>query len=288
MDQLQTRLDALEQQMCTVNRRLRWWRSLALALLVLGLVSWNLPDVIAAAKPGLESRVAALESLLKHFSRDGEEITITGANLNLVNGLGAQADCGVQEATHPVCPQNGLGNLTIGYNERRGDGTDVRTGSHNLVMGRFNNYSGGTGNLIGGYFNEVVSHNSMIFGGSFNRLFGEASVLLSGNSNEIAPEGRWAGLFTGGGNRVENQEAAVFGGLNNTAAGGVSVIVGGRTTGPQPLMPKASAPIAKPLLGRTVAWHKAPTPTSTGGSWVRPVGMALPSLVATRIGPMRS
>jgi hypothetical protein len=104
MDNLLARVECLERQARTVEQRLRWWRGLALALLVPGLVSWNLPAVIAAAKPGLESRVAALESLLKHFSRDGDEITITGANLHIVNGVGAQADCGVQEATDPVCP----------------------------------------------------------------------------------------------------------------------------------------------------------------------------------------
>jgi hypothetical protein len=38
MDQLLTRLDALEQQMRTVTRQLRWWRATALLLLGLGLV----------------------------------------------------------------------------------------------------------------------------------------------------------------------------------------------------------------------------------------------------------
>jgi hypothetical protein len=43
MDQLQTRLDALEQQVHTMNRRLRWWRSLACGLLVLAVLTWALP-----------------------------------------------------------------------------------------------------------------------------------------------------------------------------------------------------------------------------------------------------
>jgi hypothetical protein len=44
---LQTRLEALEQQMRTVNRRLRWWRTLAGGLLVLAVFTWALPVGIA-------------------------------------------------------------------------------------------------------------------------------------------------------------------------------------------------------------------------------------------------
>ncbi len=47
MDQLQTRLEALEQQMDTVNRRLRWWRGLAGGLMVLAVLTWALPVVTA-------------------------------------------------------------------------------------------------------------------------------------------------------------------------------------------------------------------------------------------------
>lgn len=88
MDQLQTRLDALEQQMHTVNCRLRWWRGLACGLLTLAVLTWALPLSIAQedeakekGQKGLAQRVAALEQLLKHFSREKNEIFITGANL---------------------------------------------------------------------------------------------------------------------------------------------------------------------------------------------------------------
>jgi hypothetical protein len=86
MDPLQTRLDALEQQMHAVNRRLRWWRDLARGLTVVGLLGWGLPLGLAredAAEKdndpkGLAQRVAALEQLLKHVSREGKAIFITG------------------------------------------------------------------------------------------------------------------------------------------------------------------------------------------------------------------
>jgi hypothetical protein len=122
MDQLHERLEALEQQVHTLtqhthttHRRLRWWRGLACGLAVLGLLGWGLPLGLAredAAEKdkdptGLAQRVAALEDLLKHFSREGNEVFLTGANLHIVNGLGNT------ETT------NELGNLIVGYNELR-------------------------------------------------------------------------------------------------------------------------------------------------------------------------
>jgi hypothetical protein len=47
MDQLQTRLDALEQQMHAMNRRLHWWRGLACGAVVLAGLTWALPAVVA-------------------------------------------------------------------------------------------------------------------------------------------------------------------------------------------------------------------------------------------------
>jgi hypothetical protein len=92
MDHLQTRLEALEhhvqtlhQQTRTVNRRLRWWRGLAGRLLVLAVVTWALPsgtaqeDTVASSEQeekALEQHVAALEKLLKHSSRKGNEVFI--------------------------------------------------------------------------------------------------------------------------------------------------------------------------------------------------------------------
>jgi hypothetical protein len=113
---LQTRLDALEQQMHTVTRRLRWWRGLAGGLIVLGLLTWALPsgmaqeDTSTGGQKGLAQRVAALETLLKHFSREGNEILLTGANLHLVNGLGSTDCTDDQSEPIPDCP-NSLGNL---------------------------------------------------------------------------------------------------------------------------------------------------------------------------------
>jgi hypothetical protein len=82
-------------------------------------------------------RFLAVERKLEHVTSEiGEgglpELVITGANVRIVNGLGASDTI------------NALGNLFVGYNELRTDPTippNVRTGSHNLVLGRRNCWS---------------------------------------------------------------------------------------------------------------------------------------------------
>jgi hypothetical protein len=190
MDQLQTRLDALEQHTHTVERQLRWWRGLAGSFIVLAVLTWALPlstaqeDTVAGSeqeKKGLEQRVAALESLLKHFSRKGNDVTIKGANLHLVNGL-RSTDCFDDEQGQeiPDCP-NGLGNLIVGYNEPRvpGLGENIRTGSHNVVVGEGHNFSR-FGGLVVGFYNEISGDFASVSGGQFNTANGSVSVVSGG------------------------------------------------------------------------------------------------------------
>jgi hypothetical protein len=120
MESLRERLEALENQTQAlarqtrgVERRLHCWRAIARGAAVLGLLSWALPsgeaqvELSARANKGLERRIAALEYKLQHITSGPDDVTITGANLHIVNGLGET------ETT------NGLGNLIVGYNETR-------------------------------------------------------------------------------------------------------------------------------------------------------------------------
>src|SRR5215471_7311178 len=152
MDNFRERFEALEQRtehlhqhIRTVERRLRWWRGIACGVMLLGLVSMPLQSGTAAdSQPArMGERMAILEKKLSTMAFDdaANEVVITGANLRIVNGLGAT------ETT------NGLGNLIVGYNEERGDGTDTRTGSHNVVVGRAQNFSS-FGGLVVGEHNE--------------------------------------------------------------------------------------------------------------------------------------
>jgi hypothetical protein len=214
MDHLQTRLDALEQQMHTVTRRLRWWRVLACGVVVLGLLGWGLPLSLAREgapdkdrdQKGLAQRVAALEELLKHFSREGKEIFITGANLHLVNGLGS-TDCGeLAGESIPDCP-NGLGNLIVGYNELRPSDPElpeenIRTGSHNVVVGeQHNTISGDFAVVSGGSANTASGFAAAVSGGRFTAASGDEAVVSGGNVNTASGD-----------------KAVVSGGLNITQA----------------------------------------------------------------------
>lgn len=82
----------------------------------------------ASANAHSDARLAPVSDKLVHFSRSGNQVYVTGANLHVRSGLGATLANGF----------NGLGNLIVGYNESRGNAAnpDVRTGSHNIVAGR--------------------------------------------------------------------------------------------------------------------------------------------------------
>jgi hypothetical protein len=244
MDQLQTRLEVLERQMCLMNRRLRWWRGLAGGLLVLAVLTWALPLSTAqegarSGEQGLAQRVAALEDLLKHFSRKGNEVFITGANLHLVNGLGS-TDCGPEDDPIPDCP-NGLGNLIVGYNEPRDPilGETIRTGSHNVVVGQFHNFSR-FGGIVVGNSNTISGDFAVVSGGQDNTASGlaaavsggagnTASFLFSsvsgGQQNTASGERSW--VSGGFGNTASGAFASVSGGSDNTASGVVAAVSGG-------------------------------------------------------------
>jgi hypothetical protein len=205
---VQERLQALEheskmraQQTRTLARQLRWWRGLACALVGLGLLTWALPVVTADdAKKDLEQRVAAVEKLLKHFRRDGNEVFIKGANLHIVNGLG-QTTCGSAEEPIPDCP-NGLGNLIVGYNELREFEENIRTGSHNVVVGEQHNFSH-FGGLVVGLFNTASGDFASVSGGAANTASGHSSVVSSGEANTASGHGS---VVSGGRNRTAEGE----------------------------------------------------------------------------------
>ncbi len=116
----------------------------------------------------MAQRGAALEQLLRHFSRKGTEVFITGANLYLRNGLGSTDCINEQSQEIPDCP-NGLGNLIVGYNEPREPafGEDIRTGSHNVVVGQQHNFSR-FGGVVVGLRNGISGDYAAVGGGEGN------------------------------------------------------------------------------------------------------------------------
>jgi hypothetical protein len=217
--------------MQTVNRRLRWWRGLTYGVIVLAVLTWALPagtaqeEASKKGEKGLAHRVAALEKLLKHFSREGNEVFITGANLHIVNGLG-RTDCGSEEKPIPDCP-NGLGNLIVGYNEPRDpefDGPDIRTGSHNVVVGQGHNFSN-VGGLVVGLLNMISGRFASVSGGDSNTASGDVSSVSGGILNTAS--GFLAVVSSGSGNMASGPGAAVSGGQLNTASGLLASVSGG-------------------------------------------------------------
>jgi hypothetical protein len=262
LDTFRERCEALEQQMNImsahtrmVERRLRWWRGIACGLLIVGLISLPLPSWTAQEenrerKPrGLPQRVQELEEQVKAlqdklaavtFDATTNELIITGANLRIVNGMGET------ETT------NGLGNLIVGYNELRQEDpdcprilgaqrpcTDTRTGSHNVAVGKENNFSR-FGGIIVGLMNETSGDFASVSGGQANAASGTWSA-ISGGTNNTTPgfasavsaglrntaSGDRSVVSGGGDNITSGPNSSVSGGRDNTASGVISVVSGG-------------------------------------------------------------
>jgi hypothetical protein len=178
----------------------------------------------------LQGRVESFSPILTKFSvqNGGDDIFITGANLHIVNGRGSTDD------------PNRLGNLIVGYNELREDGSDNRRGSHNLILGRFNNYLQ-FGGLVGGEANEVRGAFATVVGGHESVASGAWSTVTGGHANvasgaESSVIGGWANVAFGAGSSVTGGDhnltagnlSAITGGAENRTNGGGAAISGGR------------------------------------------------------------
>jgi hypothetical protein len=140
-------------------------------------------------------------------------LTISGVNVQIVNGLGSTET------------QNGLGNLVVGYNEPRGDGTDSRMGSHNIITGLQNNYAS-SGGIVGGYGNSLNGLEEFAVG-YFNTASGLASSVSGGESNTAS--GPYASVSGGYANAANAYCTSVSGGEYNTASGYAAMVSGGNT-----------------------------------------------------------
>lgn len=158
------------------------------------------PDVtlasLQAAIVALQQKTAALTQTGTPGS-SGALLSVSGDNVQIVDGSGSTVS------------KSGLGNLTIGYNGLRGSSDDVRTGSHNLILGDQNNYSS-HGGLVAGKNNTITNQYASVGGGYGSRASGFAA-------------------YVGGGyyNKVSGDFACISGGKLNTAGGNSSSVSGG-------------------------------------------------------------
>jgi hypothetical protein len=105
-------------------------------------------NALTARVSALEAENTVLKSTLSGVTRNGDTLTFTGMNLQVVNGEGSTSS------------SNSLGNVIIGYNEDL-FGDETRTGSHYLVVGpdhAWTLYGGivaGAGNTASGRYSSV-------------------------------------------------------------------------------------------------------------------------------------
>lgn len=151
-------------------------------------------NALASARIYSDNRLSPVSDKLVHFSRSGNNVFISGANLHVRNGLGTTVNGGF----------NGLGNLIVGYNESRGspDNPDVRTGSHNLIVGVGANYARNA-SIITGVNNASANHYASVYGGTGNFANATYSVVVGGYNNQS--NGGWSTIL-GGRDRMANSQ----------------------------------------------------------------------------------
>lgn len=157
-------------------------------------------------------RIQALEAKLKYVSVNGTDMMITGANLHLRNGGGSTGH------------KNSLGNFILGYNET--NGYDARTGSHNLILGRYNDYES-HGSIISGEVNTAKGDYTTILGGyeCFTTEDGDSSAVIAGVNSAVSKE--HGAVIAAKDSQVNGFLTGVMGGQTNIADGNFSAIVGG-------------------------------------------------------------
>ena len=184
------------------------------------------PVAIAQEGGGLSPEQA---EMLEHMSivylpvdDDGntaKTIRFSDVNVQVVNGMGSTGNFENENL-------NGLGNLIVGYQELRTDDFDRndRSGSHNLVVGKENNYSIWGGQVVG-YRNTISGRLSTVSGGENNRASGHFSTLSGGQRNTASE--LFSAVSGGADNTSSQLGSTVSGGLDNTASGAGSTVSGG-------------------------------------------------------------
>jgi hypothetical protein len=216
-------------------------RTLALTVVLLSLIPFSLYASARSDSGGLPERVAELEAQMERVTEleaqvevlaaalqeaqeilqyvrveteemnglDGPHWIIEGANVHVWSGIGATYGNPCPTGQTDCVRWNNLGNLIVGYNERRHSTPTFRSGMHNLVVGSEHNYIG-AGGFVAGRHNSLENPGASISGGIRNQARGMYSSVSGGVENLARGEG-----------------ASVSGGYGNVARGSVSSVSGG-------------------------------------------------------------
>lgn len=207
------RLRAVEREVSAMRRRLSATWALAFIGSVGGLVMVGSPQARAqfgVTLTSLNNRLNVVEAKMQDMSRLADvntnqpTVRFSGVNVQVVNGSGS-TDGAV----------NGLGNLIVGYNELRGaGGTNVRIGSHNLIVGSLNNYSS-FGGFVAGIANTVRGQYASVSGGNANTASFTCASVSGGRFNTAS--GEYASVSGGSDNNATIYAASVSGGFDRNA-----------------------------------------------------------------------
>jgi hypothetical protein len=143
----------------------------------------------------------------------GPHVLFEGANVHVRSGSGATDDGGTL---------TGLGNLVVGYNADV-NANDLRSGSHNLVLGDDHTYTSFAGVAAG--VDNALEEAYALVAGQANRASGFASSITGGLLNEASEV--WASVSGGQQNHASATSSSISGGVLNVASGGSSSVAGG-------------------------------------------------------------
>jgi hypothetical protein len=228
---LQARLDTLEQRCQRAERHLKTQAGLAFLVVVAAILIAPTSRIARAQGSGntLDMRVTALETKTQFMRADARShaTVFSGCNVFIQNGLGATNGLpGDPTNTDPTKTKtNGLGNLIVGYNESRGISLDIRTGSHNIIGGAFQNYSS-FGGMVTGHDNTITGIYATVSGGDGNQASGPYAV-ISGGAGNLASGGYASSISGGGDNIASGLVSWVGGGANNLASRTFTSVSGG-------------------------------------------------------------
>jgi len=200
-------------------------RTLKILLLVIAPIIlcgffWSSARGLAIRVAELEAQVEELSAILEFVHVEtgningltGPHWIIEGANLHVRSGAGQTDEfCEIGAPDFPNCENlTGLGNLIVGYNERTRTGPpiprEIRTGSHNLVIGdrhsytsvaglvvgRSNKVTGSHASVTGGKDNEASGYFSSVSGGHLNKTDGVAASVSGGDGRDAPDDFNWA------------------------------------------------------------------------------------------------
>jgi len=135
------------------------------------------------ALAALDASMAALGDadgdLPASVTRLGDVLTVDASGDLVLSGVNLYVRSG--EGSTTAVP-NGKGNIVLGYGESLGG--EARTGSHTLVVGPWNDWTGQYG-LVVGQQHALLATGAGILGGEADTVTGEGSVAIAGTGSSV-------------------------------------------------------------------------------------------------------